>query len=79
MKKIKHGILNEPDIGSCPSCKALMALPRLMDLDELQSCPVCHASSYGYKWLSDNGKAAASRLLKFKQSIEEAYDKTTKI
>lgn len=78
MKKVKHGILYEPDIGSCPSCKKLMALPRLLDLDELQSCPICNASSYGFKWLADNGESAAKRIDKFKKKVTE-YDKTTKV
>ena len=78
MKKVKHGILYEPDIGRCPSCKKLMALPRLLDLDELQSCPICNASSYGFKWLADNGKSAAKRIDDFKNKVTE-YDKTTKV
>lgn len=77
MKKVKHGILNEPDIGCCPSCKKMMALPRLMDLDKLQMCPVCHASSYGFKWLADIGKSAAARIAHFQKRLTD--DKTTEI
>lgn len=62
MKKIKHGILFKADIGSCPSCKELLALPALMDLDKLQICPKCHAASYGYKWQADKGKTAVNNL-----------------
>lgn len=66
-----HGILNEADIGMCPSCKKLMSLPRFMDLDKLQTCPKCGASSYGYKWQSDKGYAAFRRMQKFSAAMKE--------
>lgn len=67
----KHGVLNKADIGMCPSCRTLMALPRFMDLDKLQICANCGASSYGYKWQSDEGHAAFKRMQKFRAAIKE--------
>ena len=66
-----HGILNEADIGQCPSCSYTMALPRFMDLDKLQTCPKCGASSYGYKWQSDKGYTAFKRMQKFSAAMKE--------
>lgn len=69
-----HGILNEADIGMCPSCKKLMALPRFMNLDKLYDCSQCGASSYGYKWQSDKGYAAFKRMQKFGAAMKEDND-----
>lgn len=66
-----YGILNEADIGMCPSCKKLMAMPRFMNLDKLHNCPQCGASSYGYKWQSDKGYAAFKRMQKFSAAMKE--------
>lgn len=69
-----HGILNEADIGQCPSCSYTMALPRFMDLDKLQTCPKCGASSYGYKWQSDKGYSAFRRMQKFSDAMQNFSD-----
>lgn len=66
-----YGILNEADIGQCPSCSYMMALPRFMYLDKMQTCPKCGASSYGYKWQSDKGYAAFKRMQKFSAAMKE--------
>lgn len=65
----KYGILRDPDIGQCPSCKEQMALTRLTELDALLRCPKCHAMSYGYKWLADKGKSAAERTRKLYEEL----------
>lgn len=64
-----HGILNNADIGRCPSCHELMALPVGMELDALFFCPLCHAQSKGFKWLADNGKESARRLRELKEKM----------
>lgn len=71
MKKIKYGILTEPDIGRCPSCQYEVALPRGMNLDMLQLCPGCGAWSYGYRWQADGGQAAAESIAKFRKALNE--------
>lgn len=71
-----YGILNEPDIGRCPSCKTVMALPRGMELSKLHTCPKCQAMSYGYKWLADEGKSAKARIDKFKKAIYSSEEPT---
>lgn len=64
-----HGILNQADIGRCPSCHALTALPVGMELDALFFCPLCHAQSRGFKWLADNGKESARRVSELKEKM----------
>lgn len=73
-----YGILNEPDIGVCPSCKTMMALPRGMELSRLHTCPKCRAMSYGYKWLADKGKSAKARIDKFKEAVYSSEGKSAK-
>lgn len=78
----KYGILTEPDLGRCPSCKRDTALPRGMDLNELQTCPMCGAYSYGYKWLADGGRSANARMDKLAtkmQEFEDVVDKETEV
>lgn len=67
--KQKHGILHQADMGRCPSCHELMALPVGMELDALFHCPKCHAQSKGFKWLADNGKEAARIISELKDKM----------
>lgn len=69
-----HGILSKADIGRCPSCHELMALPVGMELDALFFCPKCHAQSRGFKWLADNGKEAARRLSEIKEKMLKEFN-----
>lgn len=71
MKKTEHGILNEPDIGKCPSCNNIVKLPRFFELDMMCTCAKYGAYSYGYKWLADSGVSAANRLSAFKRKVAE--------
>jgi len=71
MKKVKHGILTNADMGRCPSCHELMALPVGLDLDALCFCPTCKAQSYGFKWLADTGSAAAIRMETMRRRMAE--------
>lgn len=67
----EYGILTDIDMGRCPSCKETMMLPALIDLDKMITCPKCKAFSYGYKWLSDRGKAARNKMNILKEKMND--------
>lgn len=44
-----QNMLKNAEVGICPSCHKMMAIPALMDLEEMNYCPFCGAAMYPYK------------------------------